>query len=225
MATFVLVHGASLGGWCWRDVVDLLQARGHTVECPTLTGMGERRHLQPRSIETHVDDLDLMFQYQDLHQVHLVLHGYAGALAGPLAAHSNRIASVIYLSGAVVLPGEPPPEIPGSLEQWGVTDPATLEWAQPRFTAWAPWPTAVEFDPAPLAAIRQVYLRTVQPPVPALEPSWQRAAAAGWETHELACGFAAMIAAPRQTARLLQNCGPQDGLPPVFPASPRISLW
>ena len=27
--TFVLVHGAWHGGWCWRRVADLLEAKGH----------------------------------------------------------------------------------------------------------------------------------------------------------------------------------------------------
>ena len=36
--TFVLVHGAWHGGWCWRRVADLLTAKGHKVFTPTLTG-------------------------------------------------------------------------------------------------------------------------------------------------------------------------------------------
>ena len=40
--TFVLIHGAWHGGWCSRRVADLLQAQGHKVFAPTLTGVGER---------------------------------------------------------------------------------------------------------------------------------------------------------------------------------------
>ena len=43
--TFVLVHGAWHGGWCWRRVADLLRKDGHLVFTPTLTGFGERVHL------------------------------------------------------------------------------------------------------------------------------------------------------------------------------------
>ena len=43
--TFVLVHGAWHGGWCWRRVADLLQKQGHKVFTPTMTGLGERSHL------------------------------------------------------------------------------------------------------------------------------------------------------------------------------------
>lgn len=40
MATFVLVHGAWHGGWCWERLLPLLEARGHRVEAPDLPGMG-----------------------------------------------------------------------------------------------------------------------------------------------------------------------------------------
>jgi hypothetical protein len=54
--TFVLVHGAWHGGWCWRRVSDLLEQHGHKVFSPTLTGLGERSHLLSSdvSLETHV---------------------------------------------------------------------------------------------------------------------------------------------------------------------------
>src|SRR5271170_3296359 len=55
-ATFVLVHGAWLGGWCWKKVTPLLRAAGHQVFAPTLTGLGERSHLfSPEvGLDTHV---------------------------------------------------------------------------------------------------------------------------------------------------------------------------
>src|SRR3954453_13715244 len=43
--TFVLIHGAWHGGWCWRHVADLLEAKGHKVYAPSLTGNGDRSHL------------------------------------------------------------------------------------------------------------------------------------------------------------------------------------
>lgn len=39
MATFVLVHGAWHGGWCWSRVSPSLRAAGHEVFTPTLTGL------------------------------------------------------------------------------------------------------------------------------------------------------------------------------------------
>jgi len=42
MNTYVLVHGAWHGGWCWRKVRATLEASGADVHTPTLTGLGER---------------------------------------------------------------------------------------------------------------------------------------------------------------------------------------
>jgi hypothetical protein len=57
-ATFVLVHGAWLGGWCWKKVIPLLRAAGHMVLVPTLTGLGGRAHLLTPEIDltTHIED-------------------------------------------------------------------------------------------------------------------------------------------------------------------------
>jgi len=49
--TFVLVHGAWHGGWCWCRVADRLRARGDIVFTPTLTGLGERAHLLHPNID------------------------------------------------------------------------------------------------------------------------------------------------------------------------------
>src|SRR6266849_1828113 len=48
--TFVLVHGAWHGGWCWRRVSDLLESKGHKVFAPTMTGLGERSHLMSKEV-------------------------------------------------------------------------------------------------------------------------------------------------------------------------------
>ena len=41
MTTFVLVHGAWHGAWCWDQIVPLLEAEGHTVLTPDLPGHGD----------------------------------------------------------------------------------------------------------------------------------------------------------------------------------------
>src|SRR5215470_3511918 len=66
--TFVLVHGAWHGGWCWRRVADLLEKKGHKVFTPTLTGVGERSHLMSKDIilDTHVTDIVNVFKWEDL---------------------------------------------------------------------------------------------------------------------------------------------------------------
>lgn len=51
--SFVLVHGAFLGAWCWKRVIPLLQTQGFGVQAVTLTGVGERSHLLTRDVGLH----------------------------------------------------------------------------------------------------------------------------------------------------------------------------
>jgi pimeloyl-ACP methyl ester carboxylesterase len=234
MATFVLVHGAMHGGWCWREVRRRLGQRGHVVHCPTLTGQGDRRSgLTPEiGIETHVSDLEELLWFEDLSDVHLVLHSYAGVLAGVLAERAaQRLASVVYLGAFVTGPGqslldvEPPevaehyrrqvaeagegwflPATSAFLAQWGIDD-AQRQWVGARLTDF-PFRCQMEptqFDPGPLELLRKVYVAHTDPPLPSLGRFAEAALAAGWETHELACGHDMMLAAPDATADLLER--------------------
>jgi len=71
MATYILVHGAWHGGWCWQRVRPFLRAAGHEVFTPTLTGLGERSHLAGPEIDlnTHIQDVVNVLEYEDLRQV------------------------------------------------------------------------------------------------------------------------------------------------------------
>ena len=125
-----------------------LAERGHDVHRPTLSGQGDRRAGLTRTwvCTTHVQDLEELLWFEDLSDVHLVLHSYAGILAGPLAERAEgRLASVVYLGAFITAPGQnlldvEPPEVaeryreqvaesgegwflPASdafLEQWGI---------------------------------------------------------------------------------------------------------
>lgn len=233
MATFVLVHGAMHGGWCWRDVRQRLAASGHDVYAPTLTGQGDRRRgLTPQvGIEDHVADLTELLWFEDLRDVHLVLHSYAGVLAGPVAERAaGSLASVTFLAAFIAQPGqslldvEPPdvarryrqlaasdgdgwfvPASPRFLDQWGVSSDALRALVGPRLTDF-PLRSAtdpVEFDPAALAATRKVYVNHTKPPLPSLQASFEFAARAGFQIHQLAYGHDLMLEAPEETATLL----------------------
>lgn len=235
MATFVLVHGAMHGGWCWRDVQHRLEVRDHRVHAPTLTGQGDRRHLLSPDVgvDTHVRDLAELLWFEDLDDVHLVLHSYAGILAGPLAQQvGERLAAVVYLgafltqSGQCLLDVEPPETaaryrdlvasqghgwyLPASdtfLAQWGITDPAQQAWVGPRLTDF-PFRCQTDptvFDEGALATVPQVYVRHTDPPLPSLDATFARVMAAGHRTLDLATGHDMMIAAPDATAALLHD--------------------
>jgi len=77
--TFVLVHGAWHGGWCWRRVANLLEQGGHKVFTPTLTGLGERSHLLRAGIDvsTHIADVVNVLKWERLSDV--VLCGHSSA--------------------------------------------------------------------------------------------------------------------------------------------------
>jgi hypothetical protein len=63
--SFVLVHGAWHGGWCWRRVADILEAKGHKVFAPTLTGLADRSHLLSLNVtlDTHIADIADLFKW------------------------------------------------------------------------------------------------------------------------------------------------------------------
>ncbi len=109
MATFLLMHGGGMGGWTWKFVREILEAKGHKVFTPTFTGFGERSHLIGRDvgIETHVTDIVNVLHYEDLSNVILVAHSYAGTVApGVVAKAGDRIKRVIYLDAIIPYKGE-----------------------------------------------------------------------------------------------------------------------
>jgi pimeloyl-ACP methyl ester carboxylesterase len=96
----VLVPGACLGGWAWREVALRLSALGHDVFRLTLTGLGERVHLADPDVdlETHIADVLGVLDYEDLHDAVLVGHSYAGVVVtGAADRRPDRLDAVVYL--------------------------------------------------------------------------------------------------------------------------------
>lgn len=153
MTTFLLVHGAWHTGQAWDRVVPLLD--GHRVLTPTLTGYGETAHLLGPEVgmHTHADDVVRLILAEDLHDVVLVGHSYAGLVISHAANQvPDRIAQLVYLDAMVpedgdtaadVMPqakkvidlalrsesGFRVPPLPETAEgRFGVTDPDDLAW-------------------------------------------------------------------------------------------------
>ena len=57
---FLLLHGAWHGSWVWKEVSECLMEKGFEVSCPTLTGLGERKHLMSKNItiDTYITDVE-----------------------------------------------------------------------------------------------------------------------------------------------------------------------
>ena len=103
--TFVLVHGGGHGGWCWKWLAGELRGRGHEVWTPTLTGFGERRHLDSEALtfDTFVTDVVSVLEYEDLHDVVLVGHSMGGVIVPRVAeVASARIRAVVWMAAVVL---------------------------------------------------------------------------------------------------------------------------
>jgi pimeloyl-ACP methyl ester carboxylesterase len=102
--TFVMVHGATAGGWEWKKCGQFLTDDGNTVYRVTLTGLGERMHLNSPDIdlETHINDVVNTILFEDLHDVVLTGHSYGGmVITGVMDRIPERIKHVVFLDAAV----------------------------------------------------------------------------------------------------------------------------
>ena len=131
MTTYVLVGGAWLGGWCWQPIARRLRENGHDAYPVTLTGLGEREHLASPEVdlETHITDVVNLVEFEDLHDVVLLGHSYAGLVVkGAADRVSGRISRLVYLdtgplpSGTALIEMFPPEarrHIEGQVEELG----------------------------------------------------------------------------------------------------------
>jgi pimeloyl-ACP methyl ester carboxylesterase len=224
VATFVLVHGAWHGGWCWRDVATELRAAGHDVHVPTLSGCGERASLAPHTdLSLHVEELAGHLYFHDLREVVLVGHSYGGLpVSGAAARFGGRIARLVYLDAFVAGDGQalfdvlrperrkayeesardglvPPPPV----EAFGVVE--QREWVADRLT---PQPLKTFTEPLALASeppVARTYIRCTQGPMTASFSGFavRLRDTAGWDVVDFESGHDAMITHPLDLAALL----------------------
>lgn len=105
--TFVIVHGAWGSSAAWTPVAEFLRARGHRVFTPSLTGLGERRHLFSGAINlsTHIADVAGTIESEGLTRFVLAAHSYGGMVATGIAdRYAERISHIAYLDA--YLPGD-----------------------------------------------------------------------------------------------------------------------
>lgn len=102
--TYVLIHGACHGGWCWSRVADSLRAKGHRVFAPTLSGLAERRREQMLSINlsTHINDVLDLIRVHELTDVILCGHSYGGMVIGGVADRiADHIRHLVFIDAVV----------------------------------------------------------------------------------------------------------------------------
>ena len=228
--TFLLVHGAWHGGWCWRDVVPRLRKAGHEVFAPSLTGLGERKHLASARVdlETHIQDIVALVEMEDLKKVVLVGHSYGGmVITGVADRIPTRLAALVYLDAFVpengkcaldyVVPeraarmrheGERTGFVtPPLMSLWGLTLQSHLDFVGPREVR-HPFPTFSQpislSNYAESRRIPKTFLYCSSPATGTFDQFAERYRNdPAWRFHELKTGHDAMLLVPDEVTRLL----------------------
>ena len=232
---YVLAHGSWHGGWCWRPVAALLRAAGHNVFTPSFTGLGDRAHLLSESItlETFIEDLVQLIESEELEDVILVGHSFAGVpISGVADQIPERLAHLVYFDAVVLENGQhsfsnyPPEEadarIAAASKAAGglavpVLDPLPPVWGVPPNTEVYEW-VARRLRPHPLRAyttplrlnnpigngVPKTYIYCSEPPLPLLRNSRELVKSQGdWNWIEIAAAHEAHITHPDLIADLL----------------------
>ena len=240
MATYVLVHGAWHGGWCWKRVRKALQAAGHEVFTPTLTGVGERSHLNSADVNLsiHIADVANLFEWEELSEVILCGHSYGGCVISGVADRiPDRIRAMVYLDAFVLEDGEclcdhlPRETVQRMRHQaeaagygWKVAPiPAEVFKVNAQDSAWVD----ARCTPQPLATFEErIRLTGALDGIPdfthilatgyredsPFRASHERARQKGWKTRTVACGHDVMLDLPDElTALLLENASFDTG--------------
>ncbi|WP_212996714.1 alpha/beta fold hydrolase [Winogradskya consettensis] len=233
MTTFLLVHGAWHNGHSWDRVVPLLEAAGHRVLAPSLTGYGDKAHLLSPEVglDTHARDIVTLIDDDELTGVVLVGHSYAASVIASAAnERPDRVAHLVYVdsyepldgrSGVDVLPWlqdvldavapswvlPPLPEQPAPAGLYGVTDPADIAWLR---TMLSDHPVLclqqpVRLDDPAVRAVPRTHIRCVAGDAGLALPPVPAVQANGSpaQVRELPTGHDCMITMPVELSELL----------------------
>jgi pimeloyl-ACP methyl ester carboxylesterase len=226
MATYVLVHGAWHGGWCWRRVADLLEKHGHKVFTPTLTGLGERSHLVGAKVDlaTHITDIVNVIKWEELESIVLVGHSYGGVVISGVAEQiGGAIGSIVFLDAFVPENGDRPMDLTtrrdaiAALAQKGERSMPPVAAAafqvNEQDRAWVdrqctPHPLATFTDRLTLTGARdriprKTYIRATGYANPPFDAARAKVKAAGWRIYEVPCGHDAMVDMPERLTEIL----------------------
>ncbi|HYZ72542.1 MAG TPA: alpha/beta fold hydrolase [Chthoniobacterales bacterium] len=234
--TYILVHGAWHGSWCWKRVRAVLQSAGHKVFTPTLTGLAERSHLNSSFVDLsiHIADIVNLIKWEELSDVILCGHSYAGCvITGAANQIPERIRALVFLDAFVIENGEAfmdivPPEIARAIrdqakttgEGWksnpipahllGVRDAHDAAWVDRQCT-----PQAIgTFEEritltGNLEQIQDIAYLFPTERHPNLLISHERAKAKGWKIRTVGnSGHELMIDQPQEVAEFLLECVP-----------------
>ena len=222
--TFVLVHGATAGGWEWKRCGQFLADDGHTVHRATLTGLGERMHLNSTNVDLqmHINDVVNLILFEDLHDIVLTGHSYGGmVITGVMDRVPDRIKHVVFLDAAV------PDDGMSLWDLFGNRGPADPQRFQDGFMQ-VPWVKADAKPPHNVKQSIQCFSQPVSYKNPAAkaldvtyvafvpkdksaeersktDKSWQRAVTRGWTIRTFPGGHVSQQEDPRGVATLIEE--------------------
>ena len=239
MSTFVLVHGAWHGSWCWKRVRAALLAQGHQVFTPTLTGVSDRSHLLSREVnlETHIQDVVNLVRWEELSDIVLCGHSYGGCVISGVADRMpEHIRALVYLDAFVLEDGQNQLQhltealsrqfleaVSSGGEGWKVppvpavafnVNVADREWVDRQCTV---QPIGTMEQPLHLTGdIRRIedvrYILATDWPGSPFPPFYENARAKGWDTRTLPCGHDVMLDLPEELTSMLLEAGAQHEL-------------
>lgn len=228
--TFVLVHGAWHGGWCYTRVARILRGKGYDVFTPTLTGLGERSHLASPAVNasTHVQDVLNVIEFEGLEDVVLVGHSYGGSIITAVAdAVPEKVRSLVYLDGFIGEDGQSMFDMDSPAATAAYVDmaqangghtvpplPAAVFGVNPEDQAWvnsrttpgslACWAERLTLTGRHELVANRSYVLATGWNGP-FTPFYERARADGWQTYEFDCGHDVMIDMPQETADVIEQ--------------------
>jgi hypothetical protein len=229
MATFVLVHGAFQGGWVWHAVACCLRKENHDVYTPTLTGTGERMHLLDETVDlyTHIQDITNFIYFENLRNVVLVGHCYAGMLLEAVAHKLPRkIAALVYIDGVVPKAGQSFLDLAGQefqslldrhvtglevrplpLSTFGIRNEKDKQWFGSRLVQ---FPLLAFNSKFPLfnrinrnKSVRKSYIQCTENKSSFIQRTAVQCRRKGWNCYELGTGRSPMVTTPKTLADVL----------------------
>jgi pimeloyl-ACP methyl ester carboxylesterase len=208
----------------------LLRAAGHHLITPTYTGLGERVHLANPAIDldTHIQDIVNVLEYEDLRDIVLIGHSYGGMVATGVADRAGeRIRQLIYLDAFVPENGKSlfdyqPPDVLAHMRNLIVTEgrgwqlppigippdtsPEDVAWITPRRKSQPAktFETPIQLTNPPVRDRTYIYCKRCRPD-DVFRQFLERAKREGWRNFEIDASHNPHITVPQELAALLDK--------------------
>ena len=230
---FLLIHGAWHGGWVWNEISEILRYQRYSVSTPTLTGLGEKKHLLSSkiTIETFIEDVVNHIIFENLNNIILVGHSFAGSVISGVADRlKDRIQKLIYFDAMILIDGQKPFDITPKetvdqrielAKKFGnnISIPAPSADAFGVFDIKKSLLLEEKLTPHPLSAFQSKlilknevgngiplsYIFCTKPIYKSLESSREVVRKLKWPIFELNAGHDAMLTHPKETLNLLMK--------------------